>query len=165
MRNIAIGRIPLRVIVDTHLRIPLSAAILRSGPVLIVTLNQDEQKIALLKEKEADVVILTGEKIDLNQVIKLLAERECNEVLVEAGMTLNGALLKADLVDEIILYQAPIFLGKGSRDIVDIQLHTLQEKIVFNREDVRWVGPDLRWTLQLKNKVENTGSGHEKKGR
>lgn len=151
VRDFDIGRMPLRVIVDTHLRIPINAAILEVAPVLIVTLNDNDKIISALRKKNVEVIVFKGDKIDLVALMTRLAERECNEVLVESGMTLNGALLSANLVDEIILYQAPILLGRGARDVMDIELNTLDDKIVAYKQDVSWVGPDLRWILQLKD--------------
>jgi diaminohydroxyphosphoribosylaminopyrimidine deaminase/5-amino-6-(5-phosphoribosylamino)uracil reductase len=149
VRSIEIGRQPLRVVVDSTLRISLNAAILHTLPVLIVTRQQDTEKIAALKARGVDVKVMSGASIDLDQVLKYLAERGCNEVLVEAGMTLNGALLNAKLVDEIVLYQAPILLGYGARDVMNVQIATLNDKIQASQSEVIRVGPDLRWTLQL----------------
>lgn len=149
VRSVDIGRQPLRVVVDSTLRIGLDATLLRTAPVLIITLQQDTDKIAALNALGAEVKVLSGASIDLVEVMEILALRGCNEVLVESGMTLNGALLNARLVDEIILYQAPVFLGRGGRDVADIQIATLGDKIQAAENHVVRVGPDLRWTLRL----------------
>jgi diaminohydroxyphosphoribosylaminopyrimidine deaminase/5-amino-6-(5-phosphoribosylamino)uracil reductase len=149
VRSIDIGRQPLRVVVDSTLRISPSAAIFYTLPVLIVTLQQDTEKMAALKAHGVEVYVMSAPSIDLAEVLALLAERGCNEVLVEAGMTVNGALLNAKLVDEIVLYQAPVLLGYGARDVMNVQIATLSDKIQATQSEVIRVGSDLRWTLQL----------------
>lgn len=149
VRSFDIGRQPLRVILDSQLRIPLDAGILDTTPLLIITLHDQPEKHAALQQKGVEVIVFDGPKIELSQVLTLLSERGCNEVLIEAGMRLNGAFLREKLVDEIVLYQAPILLGASARDMIDMDIESLDDKIVAYKRDIVAIGQDLRWTLQL----------------
>ena len=76
-----------------------------------------------------------------------LADRECNEVLVEAGPTLAGAFLKAGLCDELILYLAPKFLGAEARPLLDVPFERLEQALAGEIVEVERFGPDLRLRL------------------
>lgn len=152
VRHLAATRQPLRVVLDSHLRIPYSAKILQGGQVLIVTATPDTIKIALLEQAGAMVAVLAGEsgQVDLHATLRHLAAIGCNEVLVEAGSTLNGALLKAGLVDELVLYFAPQLLGDISRGMAQLgELKNLDQRVNLEWQDVRNVGKDLRVLAQV----------------
>jgi len=88
--------------------------------------------------------------VDLAAMLADLARRGCNEVLVEAGSTLNGALLRAGLVDELLLYVAPQLLGDAARGMVQLgELSSLDQRINLKWQDVRQIGNDLRITAKL----------------
>jgi len=92
-------------------------------------------------------VALPGEngRVDLPGVLRDLAGRGCNEILVEAGSKLNGALLQAGLVDELVLYLAPQMLGDMARGMASLgELTNLDQRISLEWKDVRHVGKDLR---------------------
>ena len=83
--------------------------------------------------------------VDLAMVLRRLAELEVNEVWVEAGPTLNGALLAAGLVDELVVYLAASVLGAGARGMFDIPpLASLSARPEFSLQNVRHLGDDLR---------------------
>ncbi len=89
-------------------------------------------------------------QVDLPGVMRDLARRGINEVLVEAGRTLNGALFKAGLVDELVLYLAPQLLGDAARGMADLgELVQLDQRISLAWQDVRHVGDDLRITARI----------------
>lgn len=103
-------RQPSRVILDTELRTPPTAQTLRlPGQVLIFTTVSDSSMQAPLRAAGAEIVLLprAEQGLDLHAVMAELARRECNEVHVECGSTLAGALLRAGLVDELVIYMAP----------------------------------------------------------
>ena len=80
-----------------------------------------------------------------------LAKRGCNEVLAEAGSTLNGALLQAGLVDELVLYLAPQLLGDMAQGIAQLgELVSLDQRVDLDWQDVRQVGKDLRIVAKIK---------------
>ncbi|MDD5612772.1 MAG: bifunctional diaminohydroxyphosphoribosylaminopyrimidine deaminase/5-amino-6-(5-phosphoribosylamino)uracil reductase RibD, partial [Gallionella sp.] len=121
VRDLQTGRQPLRVVLDSDLRMPTAAKVLQGG-VLIYTVNPDPLKVLRLEEAGAEVAVLPdGDgRVDLQAMLQDLARRSCNEVLVEAGATLNGALLQAGLVDEMLLYVAPSLLGDAARGIAGL---------------------------------------------
>lgn len=151
VREIACTRQPLRVVLDSRLRMPLTARILNGG-VLIYTAQQDEQKTAALQLAGASVVVLPDEagQVDLQAMLRDLAQRGCNEVLVEAGALLNGALLKAGLVDELLLYLAPALLGDLARGMASLgKLVSLDQRVELAWQDVRQIGRDLRILVRV----------------
>ena len=152
--RIATERQPLRVVLDSALRMPPTARMLQGGRVLVCTASQDAGKRAALERQGAEVLLLpvTAGQVDLPAVLRELARRGINEVLVEAGKTLNGALLRAGLLDELVLYLAPQLLGDAARGIADLgELLRLEQKVELAWRDVRRVGGDLRITAEIKH--------------
>jgi len=152
VREIDAGRQPLRVVLDSMLQTPPSARILQGGDVLVCTAVQDAEKIAALERAGATVQVLPegAGQVDLSAVLRDLAQRGCNEVLVEAGSTLNGALLRAGLVDELLLYIAPQLLGDAARGMAQLgELTALDQRIELDWQDVRQVGRDLRILVKV----------------
>jgi len=147
-------RKPLRVVLDSTLRMSPSARMLQSGKVLICTASQDAGKRAALERQGAEVLLLADAsgRVDLQAVMRELARRGINEVLVEAGRELNGALLQAGLVDELVLYLAPQLLGDAARGMADLgELLRLEQRVELAWRDVRRVGEDLRITAEVKS--------------
>ena len=88
-------------------------------------------------------------RIALLDVMKDLGSDEMNEVLIEAGSVLNGALLKENLIDEIVLYLAPCFLGDKAKGMFDLPiLNVMAEKYDFKINDVNQIGPDIKVILR-----------------
>jgi diaminohydroxyphosphoribosylaminopyrimidine deaminase/5-amino-6-(5-phosphoribosylamino)uracil reductase len=142
------------VVLDSRLRIPLTAHMLQGKPVLIYTAAHDAEKIGALEKAGAAVSVLPDRngQVDLNAMLRDLAQRGCNEVLLEAGSTLNGALLRAGLVDELLLYLAPQLLGDAARGMAKLGgLTALDQRINLKWQDVRQVGDDLRITVKVEN--------------
>ena len=166
VRDIETLRQPLRVVLDSQLHIPFAARILHlppspargrraggEGKVLVYTATQDTKKIAALEKLGARVVVLPSAsgRVDLISVLRDLAANDCNEVLVEAGSVLNGALLRAGLVDELVLYLAPQVLGDLARGMAQLgELVSLDQRIELEWQDVRQVGKDLRIVARVK---------------
>jgi len=154
VRDSGATRQPLRVVLDTELRISVDAKILQGGNVLIYTASTDVAKQDTLRGRGADVVVMQTVKdgSSLSAVLGDLAKRGINEVLVEAGKTLNGALLKAGLVDELVLYLAPQLLGDAARGLADLgELTQLEQRMELDWQDVRHVGNDIRITARVKH--------------
>ena len=165
VRDFETTRQPLRVVLDSHLRISANARVLASlpspsgrgaggeGGLLIYTSSTDADKHTSLRKLGAEVVVLkrVDDGINLQAVLRDLAQRGINEVLVEAGRTLNGALFKAGLVDELVLYLAPQLLGDAARGIADLGVLTqLDQRVDIEWKDVRQVGADLRIVARVK---------------
>lgn len=149
VRDFDIGRQPLRVVVDSALRMPAGAAIL---PALVACHRAEPTARAALEAAGAEIVELpgTGGRVDLAALLALLARRGVNEVHVEAGAALNGALLTAGLVDEWLAYVAPMAVGDDARGLFShaAALTSLDAAARFRISDVRQVGGDLRLLLR-----------------
>ena len=146
VRDIETPRQPLRVIVDSQLRTPPSAKIVGAGTLVVSTL-EDTDKIQALLDAGAEVLVLPSAdgQVDLTLLLELLAERGVNDLMVEAGATLNGALLEAGLVDELVLYLAPMLLGDTARGLFALPaLRKMDERKNLSLIDVRQIGNDMR---------------------
>jgi len=88
-------------------------------------------------------------RFDLDAVLQLLAARGINEVQVEAGATLAGAFLAAGLVDELLLYVAPVVLGERARPMFDgLPIDTMADRLRMRVLETRRIGDDVRLLLQ-----------------
>ncbi len=150
---------PTRVIIDTHLQTPLKAKLFTlDGNTIVVTATQtaEEQpdKIKALEALGAKINVLkkTQEgRLPLASILKQLAQQEFNEVHVEAGSTLCGALIQQQLVDEIIIYVAANFMGSDARGLLDFTgIDKMQDKLALNIQDIRAVGNDWRISVTAK---------------
>jgi diaminohydroxyphosphoribosylaminopyrimidine deaminase/5-amino-6-(5-phosphoribosylamino)uracil reductase len=149
-----ISRQPLRVVMDSHLSIPESAKIFHdSFPLLIATaVTEDDAQYQELKHKGIDIRTFPGRegRVDALSLLHCLADDySCNEILVEAGSVVCGSLLANKLVDEIVLYLAPVVMGSAARGLFDLPgLDTMAQRIHMSVKDVRAVGQDWRFTMQ-----------------
>lgn len=142
---------PVRVVLDTHLNMPVTAQMAKlPGRSLILTCAEDQQKQQALQQAGFEVYQLPGKdgRLDLYAVMEFLAGQQINEVLVEAGSVLNGALLDEGLVDEYVIYMAPCILGDQGRGLFALPgLQQMADKKQLKLRDVRQVGPDLKLTF------------------
>jgi len=148
VRHIDVERQPARVVVDSRLDTPPGARILDGGGALIATVSEDSDKARHLADAGAEIVHLPAAdngKIDLGALARELARRGFNEVTVETGAKLNGPLLCAGLIDEIVLYQAPLILGDSARGLFSLpQLTAMNQRLAVDIHDVRALGRDWR---------------------
>lgn len=148
-------RQPLRVVLDSQLRLSPQAKMLKEpGATLVLTradsLSTGGQRLQLLQRAGAEVkAVATNSQGRLcpRAVMRELAQRQCNDVLLEAGATLNAAFLQAGLVDEWLLYQAPTLLGASARPLVDWPLTQMAQQQRWQLQDCRQIGDDMRMTL------------------
>ncbi len=156
VRDFDIGRQPLRVVLDSQLRTPPTAQILRvPGTTLIATASSDGA--AALAVAGAEIVRVPDDegRVDLAALMRILAAREVNEVLVEAGPRLAGALLARRLVDEIVLYFAPMLLGDTGRGMFHLpDIRALADRIALEIVDARAVGEDWRVVARISEKLK-----------
>ena len=154
VREVETTRQPLKVVVDSRLQLPLSAKLLASGRVLVAAAVDDKSSIAALQDKGAEVVVLPNAsgKVELTELMRELARRELNEVHVEAGYKLNGSLLGAGLVDELLVYLAPSILGDSASGMFSLpELSDLAQKRLVQFDDVQTIGGDLRILARVLN--------------
>jgi len=152
VRHVPCSRQPRRIVIDNTLDTPLTAKILSGEPPLILTVSEDAGKRAALEAKGAEVVIVPkqGDKSDLRAVAKLLGDRQFNEVTVETGGKLMGSLLRAGVIDELVIYMAPMILGDSAQAIFALpELRSLDEALRPKIIDVRAIGADWRITARL----------------
>lgn len=139
------ARQPVRVILDRQKQLSQELALYKSGGE-IITVSTDEN---------ADITAPTDESgnLDLQKVLCALAkEHNINHIWVEAGATLAASLIKQNLVDELILYQAPKLMGADSRSLINMTgLTEMSETIDLQIKDVRMVGPDIRVIATISN--------------
>ena len=147
VRDVETPRQPLRVVVDSALRMPPMAKMLGLGKTLVVTASNDPAKTGRLREAGAEVLVLAGKdgRADLARMLDELGQRGINEITAEAGRGLNGALVQQGLVDEFVIYLAPLLLGDRARGMFDLpELAAMEGRRELRIADVTMVGRDLR---------------------
>jgi diaminohydroxyphosphoribosylaminopyrimidine deaminase/5-amino-6-(5-phosphoribosylamino)uracil reductase len=150
VRHVITDLQPLRVVLDSSLRLPPTAKILSPpGRVLVVTTSHDVQRAEALQALGAEVVVAPtcDHGIDLRWVLQHLAGRQINELHVEAGPKLNAALLKAGMVDELLVYLAPKLIGPGLPMAQLTPLRHLTDALPFRLFEVQQLGEDARLRL------------------
>lgn len=143
---------PVRVVLDSQLRMPLTAKMLANDAdkVWIVTCSEDASKQQRLRDLGCQVFQLENQqgRVALLPSFKWLALQQINTVWIEAGATLNGALLNSGLVDQWLIYLAPCVLGHEGRGLFHLPgMQAMDEKKNFKLLDVRQIGPDIRMTF------------------
>lgn len=140
-------RQPWVAVADSRLRTPVDAHILIAGRAChIYAASPIEAKKTALEARGASVHLLHGVsgQVDLHALLADLARREVNELHVEAGQELNGALLREGLVDELLVYLAPRLLGSG-RGMASLPIWgAVEQGMALHFHDIQAVGPDLR---------------------
>ncbi|MDH5180956.1 MAG: bifunctional diaminohydroxyphosphoribosylaminopyrimidine deaminase/5-amino-6-(5-phosphoribosylamino)uracil reductase RibD [Gammaproteobacteria bacterium] len=148
-------RQPLRVVVDTNLSLPPEARILsQPGRVVVMTCSESSSARVALEKAGAEIVDIPycSSQVDLAAVLDQLGELGINEVFVETGATLSGAMLRDRLSDELIIYVAPSLMGDKARGLFRLpELETMDQKIELDILDLRMVGKDIRVTAKVKN--------------
>lgn len=148
---------PVRVVLDSELRMPLNANLLQqSGRTIVVTASQNERRKKLLQDRGAEILYLpsTEGRIDLAELLVYLGQEQMNEVLVETGATLSGAMLQAGLIDELKIYMAPHLMGNQARGLFNMAgLDTMDQRIDLQILDIKAVGTDWCLTAKVMEKV------------
>lgn len=149
-------RQPLRVLLDSRFRVAENASIFaQPGKTVVVTASKNEAFRSKLQIKGVDVWVhadLSNEtpKIDIGALMMKLATVGCNEVLVEAGPTLAGAMIALGFADELVLYLAPKLLGSDARPAFLMQgLIKMSDAVNMKLTDVRQIGTDVRMIFSL----------------
>lgn len=140
---------PLRVVLDRGLRMSPAARLLRDGGALVFHAGGRDGGALLAAGAELEVVPANADGLDLRAVLRRLAERGLNEVLVEAGPALAGAFVAEGLTDELIVYLAPHLMGHEGRPLLKLPgLKAMADRLPLSIADCRMLGPDLRLTLR-----------------
>lgn len=153
VREVGTTRQPLRVIVDSHLRIALDAKALAGGHALVAYAHAEDDKLAALHGMGIQTLQVPNAQgqVDIQALVKALAAWPCNELLVEAGAVLNGAFLQSGLVDELLLYFAPKLMGDTARGMFALPAIAQMEQVPeLDIMDIRQFGQDIRLQARLK---------------
>jgi diaminohydroxyphosphoribosylaminopyrimidine deaminase / 5-amino-6-(5-phosphoribosylamino)uracil reductase len=147
LRLPGVDRMPLRIIADSQSRLPEKARLLSlPGPVLVASAQApawQQEGVRWWQGPAND-----QGRLDLGALMNELVARDINEVHVEAGATLSGALLEAGLVDELLVYQAPVLLGQG-RSMLELPgMEKFDQRLHLTLSESRRLGPDWRFVYQ-----------------
>jgi diaminohydroxyphosphoribosylaminopyrimidine deaminase/5-amino-6-(5-phosphoribosylamino)uracil reductase len=145
---LASGRQPMRVVLDSRLETPADAKVLDgASPTLLCHDEAIAVPVAIAASAVGRLALpRDASGLDLHALMKYLSAQQYNEILVESGPRLAGALLQAGLLDELIVYMAPALLGNRARPLLELPLDTMADKVQLQWEDVRKVGTDWCFT-------------------
>jgi riboflavin biosynthesis protein RibD len=144
VRDVETSRQPLRLIVDRHADTPPNARILERSGAIVVTAGARNAQWPAATES---ISLADGDgRVDLVALMRLLAARGVNEVHVEAGAKLNGALMRAGLIDELLVYLAPALIGDPARGMFEFAapLEGLAQRTCLEWTSLERVGDDVR---------------------
>ncbi len=139
---LALQRPPLRVLVDGRRRVPLDAPFFQAGPALVATAMTGSAEAYQVAGHE--LLVLGQQQVDLTALLRELAARGANEVLVEAGPRLVGAFARLGLIDEYQIIMAAKFLGSSARPLLELPLERMSEARELKIVDIRAVGDDWK---------------------
>ncbi len=160
VRHVATTRQPWRVVVDSRLELKPQARLLRHGdPARVLVAHaldpaEAARRAGALLDLGVQLLAVPGDadkpgKVDLRELMHLLAQRQLGELHVEAGARLNASLLEAGVVDELLVYQAPLLLGQGAGIGPFGPLQAPSEGLRLHRVEVLPIGADYRWRGRL----------------
>jgi len=148
---------PQRVVLDSRLRMPLHSKMLSlPGQTTIFCLEGGPERRCALEAAGAAVVSMPEDngQVELQAVMRYLAQQEINEILLEAGPRLAGSLLQVGLLDELVIYMAPHLMGDSGRGLFHLpDLVQMQDRIELKIADIRAVGRDWRITAMPADKL------------
>lgn len=143
-------RQPLRVVLDSNGQADKQAKLFSaSGDTLVVTATDAAQQ-RLQQQGINSIALGQSGGVNLTALLDELARRQCNEVLVEAGASLSSGFVEAGLVDELIVYQAPVLLGQKARPMLALDIDTMANKRSLRLLERRALGDDWRYSFGLK---------------
>lgn len=147
VRGVDTPRQPRKAVVDGRFEIPEGARLFDGAEVIVFTAREDAAKAARLADKNARVVVLPAQapdRVDLPAMMRWFAQEQFNEVHVEAGAGLSGALVAAGCVDELLLYLAPVLLGDAAGMVRLPMLEHLDAAQRYEFIDAARLGADMR---------------------
>ncbi|MDG3066408.1 bifunctional diaminohydroxyphosphoribosylaminopyrimidine deaminase/5-amino-6-(5-phosphoribosylamino)uracil reductase RibD [Thauera mechernichensis] len=147
VRDIVCERQPQRILIDARLEVPAAARILQGAPILIATACEEHARMAPLLESGHQIIVLpdTNGKVALPALMRELGRLGFNEIHAEAGLKLNGSLLREGCVDELLLYFAPMLAGDTAQGLFNLPALTrLDDATQLDVTDMRTIGRDLR---------------------
>jgi len=148
--RLARGRNPTRIILDSRLRIPLEARVLADQPaartLVAATPAADKEKLAALRKMGIEVVTVPPDaqgKVDVRELLKILAQRQVSSVLVEGGAETITSFLRLGLADKLVVFIAPKILGKGTDSVGELNITDISRALKLSFERVYRSGEDI----------------------
>lgn len=154
------ARQPLRVVLDSQLRLhPPARIFAQPGRLVVATINDEQRRWETLVDADAEVLRLPERdgRVDLQALLDWLSAQQCNEILVEAGARLAGAFWRAGLVDWLTIYMAPTLLGSNGRPLLELPLDKMREQQRLDIREIRAIGVD--WRLDAVPLAADTARG------
>ena len=156
--NIDGGRNPIRIILDSNLRIPLDSKILKTAykyeTIIATTKNIDLNKKALVEELKAKVITIDSinNKVDLNKLMIKLGEMKIDSILLEGGGEVNYSALEAGIIDKLMLFMAPVIIGgKESKTFVEGKgIDLLTNSFKTSNLKIEYLGEDILITSYIR---------------
>ncbi len=140
---------PLRVVLDSHLQLPIDAKIIGDdGRCVVFTCMPSNDKVTALVKKGVQVIHQINEQqaIDIKTMLQWLGQQKINEVLVECGATLAGTVIDQRLCNELLIYTAPVLMGSKARPLFNLSIEKMSERIHLNVINQKQIGRD--WLIQ-----------------
>ncbi len=144
-------RQPLRVVLDSNLQTPIDAKVIGNDHrcLVVTTPEANPEKKQALETAGAEVLIQAEPgQIHLPSLLDELGRRECNNVLLETGATLAGSMMAENLIDELVVFMAPVLMGSDARPLMNLPLFSMSEKKQVDIIDIRAVGTDWKITAK-----------------
>ncbi len=142
------GRNPIKIVVDSKLKIPLNSKIVKNEPTKLIvatTKKANKKKVKQLQQKGAKVIIINQKRgmIDLKALMKELGKLEITSIMIEGGAELNAEALRSGIVDKILFFISPKMIGKGLGAIGDLGIKKVDKSINLKNIDYKKVGKDM----------------------
>jgi len=142
------GRTPIRIVVDSKLKTPLDANVVKNEPnklIIAATNKANKAKIKKLQHKGVNVLIVNTKKgmVDLDDLMKQLGKLEITSVMIEGGAELNSEAIKAGIVDKILFFLAPSVIGSGLGAIGDLGITKVDRSIQLKHLSSKKIGKDI----------------------
>lgn len=141
LRDLALSRPPLRIVIDGRLRVPTDLAFFSAGPVLVATYQTPPANTASIEYIQLPE---NDGHVDLQALLQVLAQRGVNELMVEAGQQLAGAFVQAGLVDELYIYMAGVLLGSTAQPLMQLPIATMSAAVRLQVVEMRAIADDWR---------------------
>ena len=146
--RLAKGRNPMKIILDTKLRIGVNAKVIKNEPsnlIIATSKKASKAKIKKLQQKGVHVLVidtLKG-KIDLEKLMKDLGKREICSIMIEGGAELNAEALQSGIVDKVLFFISPKMIGKGLGAVGDLGINKVDKSITLKGIDYKKIGKDI----------------------
>ncbi len=142
------GRNPIKIVVDSKLRIPMNANIIKNEPaklIIVTSKKAPKAKIKQLMHRMVHVLVvdMVNGKIDLKELMKELGKREICSILIEGGAELNAEVIRSGIADKVLFFISPQFIGKGLSALGDLGIAKVDKSIKLKKLDYKKIGEDI----------------------